>query len=561
VPPVSKTPVSTAALLHENLSYNGRYKRATATVEMHPGMDLGYLLPNLRKLAEKLESHFQDMCDFEFTVQEGKLYVLGARIGKRTPQAGLRIATDLFLERKITGKELVSRIEPDQVKAVLKPTIVPNPGLHELGRGLPASSGAATGIAAFSAEESIRVRAAGGAPIFVCEEVVPDDIHGLEASAAVVSFLGGMTSHAAVYSRGMGKPCVAGLHWRFEPNNVALAPRGGIREGNPLTVDGTAGVVYAGKAEIESPKALQNERLLLLLRVIDVLSAQNELPPDRIGTAWHLRDIMIHGPSGWDGPDPDNPLLQWPRGVRHHSKAFDPLDSPRVRELCKELLAFRLHGDRRDDIEIWCGLRSYLLRLLSKNVGLGRHPEFWRPLFDPCQAVVDAMNSGLWNCKDGQRAQLVGEEFFSINYYVPELIDIGTVRLYCAIECEKPGELWRIDRTNPAGEKLLRGSTNLGALKVVVNDATVPSETLRAFYNALRRREYYWDWYGATRVSRLEIIDGLKRPRDVMPLRVRQLAERAGLVSTQGTITNVGRSLLRPSTASERAHSSVRIGW
>jgi phosphohistidine swiveling domain-containing protein len=531
-----------------------------------PGASFDMEVKNLRRqlqdVAERLESHFQDMCHVEFTVQEGKLYVLGARVGKRTARAALRIATDLFLEGKITGKTLVSRIEPDQVEALLKPTVIVNSNLRELGRGLPASSGAATGVAAFSAESAVRIGAAGSPAIFVCAEAVPDDIHGLEASAGVISFLGGMTSHAAVWSRGMGKPCVTALQWRFDRRKrVASTPRGNVREGDPLTIDGTAGIVYAGKAEIESPKALQNERLLLLFRVIEALSAENELPPECIGKAWHVRDIMLRGPMRWDQQDPAHQLERWPVGAERPAKAFDPLSPPHLEHMCEELLLFRLDPAWNDHAEIWGGLRTFLLRLMSQNVGLGRHHEFWRPLFDPCHSILDAISASGWRCRDGSRVQLVGEEFFSINFHVPELIDIATIRIYWAVECKNPQQLWRLDRTNPAGEKLLQGSANLTALKIVVNDATVPQDTLGAFYNALRRREYYWNWYNANSICRREIIDGMMNRKGALPVRVRALAQRAGLVSGQSAITRVGESLLRPSTASERAHSSFRIGW
>jgi hypothetical protein len=174
--------------------------------------------------------------------------------------------------------------------------------------------------------------------------------------------------------------------------------------------------------------------------------------------------------------------------------------------------------------------------------------------------VVDRAGSHPWGCPNGHRVQLVGEEFFSINYHVPELIDIATIRLYWAVECESPAALWRIDRTNPAGERLLEGSADVKALKIVVNDATVPQNLLPAVYNLLRRREYFWNWYGGNKISRREIVDGMKKGSPVFRRRARELAVQAGLISKTGVITFLGESLLNPSTASARARLPIRIG-
>jgi phosphohistidine swiveling domain-containing protein len=519
------------------------------------------LIPQLRDLSEVIESHYKDMCDFEFTVQEGKFYLLNARIGKRKPQAALRIATDMFLEGKISAKTLVRRIDPDQIRDSLAPVLVMNSTVRELGNGVPASSGAAAGVAVFSAGSALELGKTRPA-ILLRPEVVPDDIHGMEVAVGIATFQGGMTSHAALVCRGMGKPCVTGLGWSFNPARTrVITPRGNIREGGPIAIDGSSGVVYAGRPGIREPKAFENDRLLLLFRLIDALSAENELPDDHIGKSWRIRDLMLYGPWGWNRPDPNHRLKHRPVGVGSQGKAFAQIRQPDVRHLALELSSFRLGDDPSDTVEIWIGLRSYLLRLLSKNVGLGRHPEFRRPLFDPCETVISATKSSGWGFKQGSRIQLVGEEFFSINFHVPELIDIATIRIYWAVQCDSDAELWCLDPANPRGETLLQGSWDLKALKVVVNDATVPQTVLGTFYNALRRREYYWDWYRANNISRREIIDALKKPHAVIPPGIRDLVRRAGLLSDTNVITGVGESLLRPSSAAERARLPVRVGW
>ncbi len=187
-------------------------------------MDSDDILPQLRDARTKLECYVEDMCDFEFTVQEGKLYVLNARRGSRTPIAALRIATDLFLERRITGKELVKRVAPHHVEKLLQPTISSHAKLRVLGTGQPASAGAASGTAALSSDSAIALRSSGKVPILLGREFVPDDIHGMEVSAGIVSFVGGMTGHAAVVARGMGLPCVAGTGWSFKGRTACQHP-------------------------------------------------------------------------------------------------------------------------------------------------------------------------------------------------------------------------------------------------------------------------------------------------------------------------------------------------
>lgn len=520
------------------------------------------LLLQLRDISGKLESSFEDMCEFQFTVQDGKLYVLSAGVATRGPAAAVRIATDLFLEGKITARTLISRIKPGAVETILEPIVVIDSNIRELGRGVPASSGAATGAAAFSANSVLKLKKRGTPSVFLLCEFTPEDIHGLDASVGAVSFLGGMTSHAAVICRGMRKPCVSAVGWSFDrAGNITIRGGSKIREGDPLTIDGTSGIVYSGSAHVEIPNALQNDRLLLILRGIDALSSENELPHNGVGRAWLTRDIMLHGSAAHHRQDPEQQLKRWPVSAGSPATAYRELGAIQLQQLTEELLSFRLAHNQSDQVEIWRGLRTCLLRLLSKHVGAGRHPEFCRPLFDPCQAVVHKADSSAWGCRTGHRAQLVGEEFFSINCHVPELIEIATIRLYWTVECASPAELWRIDRTNPAGEKLREGSADLKALKVVVNDATVSSDLLPIVYNSLRRHEYFWNWYRANRVSRREIVDLMMRPKQFSRRQAREVAERAGLISETDVITFLGESLLHPSTASERARVPIRIGW
>jgi phosphohistidine swiveling domain-containing protein len=525
-------------------------------------MDADDLLPQLRDAAVRLEACFQDMCDVEFTVQEGILYVLQARRGRPHPLAALRIATDLFVEGTITGKTLVERVTPAQVEAILKPGIALASDTKEIGRGMSASPGAATGVAVFSADAALQLHERGGKAIFICAQMTPDDVHGVDAAEGMLTLFGGMTSHAAVCCRGRGKPCVTGLGWSFDRSGRSIrTPKGRLSPGDPVTFDGTTGVVYSGTADIVVPKAMENDRLRLLLRVIDVLSAERELPPASIGNAWLIRDIMTHGSSSRHRIDELCLAEKWPEFGQVSGRAFGSLSRTQVRQLVKEVRSFAADRDRENLTSIWFGLRTFLLRLLSKHVGVGRHPEFLRPLFDPIQTVIAEDDSAVWRCRGGNRIQIVGEEFFCINTYVPELIDISTIRVYWAVECDSPRTLWRVDRTNPRGEKLLQGSGALRCLKVVVNDASVPLATLGAFYNSLRRREYFWTWYAANDTSRRELVHAMTEPDHKDSSKALVLAERAGLITKTGTKSPAGESLVQPTTASLRAAEHFRVGW
>ena len=159
---------------------------------------------------QKLEAHYCDMQDMEFTIEAGKLYLLQTRNGKRTASAAIKISIDLMNEKVISEKEAILRVDPNSINQLLHPRINPGPNEVFLAQGLPASPGAASGVLAFTAEEAVEFGEKGVACILVRQETSPEDIAGMVSSAGILTSRGGMTSHAAVVARGMGKPCVAG---------------------------------------------------------------------------------------------------------------------------------------------------------------------------------------------------------------------------------------------------------------------------------------------------------------------------------------------------------------
>ena len=198
--------------------------------------------------ATKLEQHYREMQDLEFTIENGKLYLLQTRSGKRSPAAAVRIALDMFEEGTIDAKTAVARVEPEQVDALLHDQIDPTISIDPVAKGLNASPGAAVGKVVFTADEAAELGRAGEAVILVRPETSPDDFHGMSQSRAIVTSRGGATSHAAIVARQLGLPAVVGSEAiRIDPDAKTFqAGDVTIREGDVITVDGTKGTVMAG---------------------------------------------------------------------------------------------------------------------------------------------------------------------------------------------------------------------------------------------------------------------------------------------------------------------------
>jgi pyruvate,orthophosphate dikinase len=202
----------------------------------------------LLQTQHRLEQHYCDMQDIEFTVERGRLYLLQTRTGKRTAAAAVRIATEMVAEGMIATREAVMRVPADQLDQLLHPVIDPSVRATPIATGLPASPGAANGRAVFDADEAVRRAGQGEAVILIREETTPEDFHGLVAARAVLTSRGGMTSHAAVVARGMGKCAVVGCKEMIVDHERRACTMNGttINEGDWLTLDGGTGKVFAG---------------------------------------------------------------------------------------------------------------------------------------------------------------------------------------------------------------------------------------------------------------------------------------------------------------------------
>ena len=210
----------------------------------------------LEKVAKNLEAHFRDMQDFEFTIEDGKLYTLQTRNGKRTAQAAVKIAVDLAKEGLITPEQSVARVEPDALEALLHRRLDPNADDKPIARGLDASPGAASGEVIFDTDEAAKI---GGSRKFILvrPETTPEDIKGMIPAQGVLTMRGGMTSHAAVVARGMGKPAVVGcseIEVLMGEGYFVTKSGQKVTRGETITIDGTTGKIYRGEVKMVDPE-------------------------------------------------------------------------------------------------------------------------------------------------------------------------------------------------------------------------------------------------------------------------------------------------------------------
>jgi pyruvate,orthophosphate dikinase len=210
----------------------------------------------LSETFETLENHYKDMQDIEFTVERGKLWLLQTRSGKRTAKAAFKIAVDMALSGQISSDDALLRIDPLSLDQLLHPTLDPNAKRDLLTMGLPASPGAAIGEVVFDSDEAEELKKAGKKVILVRTETSPEDIHGMHAAEAIITARGGMTSHAAVVARGMGRPCVSGagdIRINYEAKEFSVMNRV-VKRGDTLTVDGATGQVFFGCVDMLQPE-------------------------------------------------------------------------------------------------------------------------------------------------------------------------------------------------------------------------------------------------------------------------------------------------------------------
>ena len=237
-----------------HITKKARIKDGVKEPSMEESMTKVYL--QLKKILFRLEKHYKDMQDVEFTVENNKLWMLQTRSGKRTAKSAIKIAVDMVKEKLISKKEAVLRIDPDTLDTLLHPTLDKKVNKKIIASGLPASPGAASGKVVFSADEAERLNEMMQNSILVRIETSPEDIHGMHAAKGILTSRGGMTSHAAVVARGMGRPCVSGST-KINIDYVNKIFRAGdvtVKEGDIITIDGSSGEIISGEVPTVKPE-------------------------------------------------------------------------------------------------------------------------------------------------------------------------------------------------------------------------------------------------------------------------------------------------------------------
>ncbi len=233
-------------------------KARIASNESLPSMEesMPIVYKELKKILHKLEKHYKDMQDVEFTVENKKLWMLQTRSGKRTAKSAVKIAVDMVKENLISKKEAVLRVEPNSLDTLLHPTLDEKSNIEIIAKGLPASPGAASGKVVFTSDDAERLNASMQNTILVRVETSPEDIHGMHAAKGILTARGGMTSHAAVVARGMGRPCVSGsseIEIDYEKKLFKAQDRE-IKEGDLITIDGSTGRIILGEVKTVKPE-------------------------------------------------------------------------------------------------------------------------------------------------------------------------------------------------------------------------------------------------------------------------------------------------------------------
>ena len=425
------------------------------------------------------ETNFRDVCDLEFTVQDGRVFLIQVRTGKRTGIAAVRFAIQLMLEGKIGPIDVLTRISPRNVAEIVSPTIENPQDLRMVGSGLPSCSGIATGKIAFTSKEVFAFTECKVPTIFVKREVSPEDLGAIIASHGVLTTRGGVSSHAALACRQLGKPCVTG----FSNPDVFQA----FRSGEFGTINGTSGEVYFGRARFQNVSWKDVPEVIALAEIVDAATRSGSIPADSIGSTWRLHDFFRHG----------TPLVATSTKKRAvKARSYTSFIQPKfdiIERTRKSLL--RLQASEREDINnLFFSLLSFLFRVCANALGIGCHHLYFRPLVDPERTVCDDPEYG--------KTQVVALEFTGINRHIPFLLDVGILTL--VFEHAEPEE-WFLDFTNPSGESLVGSFSKVIAYKLKVNDVTIPHADLPGFFHALRRRELNWKYFAGNRTSAPEI--------------------------------------------------------
>ena len=336
----------------------------------------------LLEVRNKLENQFKEVCDFEFTIENGNLYILQARVAKRTPRANLKFAIDFFIKGKIDLNEAISRIRLVDILDFLEPKILNLSELKLIGEGLPANKGIATGAIAFY-KSSLNKYFINKFPIIsVLKEVSAEHFGLVHQSEGILTLRGGMSSHAAGISRGMGKPCVVGCDTlTIKGNYLKVGDSTLLKVGDFITINGFNGKVYKGKANFINTDWRNKEELVFVSKKIESAIRSNSISNTNIGHCWAIRDFFLHSVFV-----KTKNIYKRPNVSSNKYISFSQPKNETIISYWNSIYIIT-HDDKENYKYVLQGLRKALLRVLSNNVGIGNHYKYFRPLFDPILAV------------------------------------------------------------------------------------------------------------------------------------------------------------------------------
>ncbi|MFN8628598.1 MAG: pyruvate, phosphate dikinase [Candidatus Binatia bacterium] len=510
----------------------------------------------LAKIRRTLERHYREIIEIEFTIEQGRLYIVQCRMATRAAQANLRLAVDLFKEKLVDRREAVNRVSPKDLERIMTPKLCLEPGTSAIATGVKASPGVASGIAVFDAQRAETLGAMGQKVILIRPTLGGgEEDAGLRASQAFVGSRGGVTSQAAIRCRDMGKPCVNAEIVIDAKRQLFTASGQTVREGDVITVDGSSGEIYWGEVPVVRPRPKDDPYLARYGRLLEAVNS-DDCVEEGLGTLWLKRDIVA-------GSIPlpavaSSPLISGQEtGSKIRQRKYVSFVQP-SKALIQEILDalhWQRNPDDADTTAVVLGIMRTLERLLQTETGTGHQHLAIRPLTDPERSLVRDKRAAA-SCMEEQCLQLIGMEFFGINHFLPNYLDLACVQWWGVVQCNRQfaSRPWKLDATNPRRESLCHGEEQLVAFLVIRDGDPLGCSEMRQFYNELRKREAGWDWYRANRTTRADVLQTLRSIEARTPVRQSMVRKCGliGLVDRQGRLTSVGRPLVHEQTAVQR---------
>lgn len=487
----------------------------------------------LLDVRDRVEEHFLDMCEIEFTIENERLFILNARPGKRRPRANLVILLQFLSEGKMEFCDFIRRVRIADVEDFCR-QIRNLTSLRYLGQGIPASSGAATGEIVFDSTAALRLARLNQPFVLVQEEISPEDFEIMRAAQGVITARGGLTSHAADACRRFAKPCVTSfgeMRINGQTKFMDIRGHGRLEQREWITLDGSNGRVYAGEGDVAVLRWQDIPELRHLAHLTDLGIKSEQVPAAAIGQTWKLWDLFAHN-------IPLRRVATSKRAIRQR-QAYVSFKQPPTRSLnaIRYGLVSISDEEKVNYSTILVSMADTLFRLLSASFGIGNHHLYFRPLWDPNVTVLhNARNQGI---------QMIGFEFFGINRHIPHLLDIASLSFILDIELSDKRDRWFLDHTNPKGEGLVTGSTLVKSYFLRLNDALVSHGDIPTLYNALRRREYEWRFYESNDTTHSEVMQFLESWSKgcLRDERLITLCFALGLLGKHG-LTMAGKSLI-----------------